>query len=358
MLSFSLFMLACFTTLILTVFNPSYIKTNLSANNTYKNIVPATLELATTATSNNTSSQLSPKIVAEISPIVSSALTPQFLKATTESIIDGTFAWLKDEAAMPDFDIETANIKSTLQSSMATYLQNRISNLPTCPNEPPSGSFGPLTAICKPSAALDATNISKSAAADFTNSIPLLEQPALSVKSLGLEQNFTTDSPVQNIPTIYKLIKVLPVVFAVLALASGVTLILLSTHKYRAWRSIGHTFVIAGVFLIAVGALTIFLNSHFTTRFFGSASVQQLSFVNTVFTPILQTLSNSLAYFALYFGVGYAVIGAGCYIIAHRMQLNHPDIIDEPPGSKDSTTQPTPITPNNQIQQQTTIVAQ
>ena len=107
-LSFSLYMLASFTVLMLTVLSAQYIKTTLYKSNVYQNIVPATLDLAATksgdSSANSLSDTIDPKTIKQLEPVVASAISPQFLQSTTEQVIDGLYAWLNGKTTEPSFE--------------------------------------------------------------------------------------------------------------------------------------------------------------------------------------------------------------------------------------------------------------
>ncbi len=322
LLSFSLFMLASFVALTLTVFSPTYIKTSLEKSDTYKNIVPAMLNLAQLSASSTYDVSIDAKTIKELEAPISAAISPTFLQTTTESVIDGIFLWLAGSSAVPTFKINVETVKSSLTTNVTAYLQKKIADLPVCANGTNYGTFDPLKATCRPPVAINQNDISQ-AASDVIDSIPLFQNSELSTESLGIAKNFAPDKPIHYAPTVYGVLTKLSYVFGALVLTSGLCLVLLSKEKYKAWKSIGHTFVFAGFFLVVIGAVSLLFASKFQAGFLGNASTQQLDFANTIFTPISNIVTTSLASYSLYFGIGYAIVGAGCYTVAHKLKLNH-----------------------------------
>jgi hypothetical protein len=314
-------MLASFVALSLTVFNPTYIKVSLDKSAAYKNIVPAMLNLAQLSASSTYDAKIDAKTLKELEAPISRAITPTFLQTTTEAVVDGTFVWLKGSASAPTFKINVATVKSALQTNLNNYLQKRVTDLPICAKGTNYGTFDPLKATCRPPIAVDQSDISQ-AASDVIDSIPLFQNAEISTDSLGIAKNFTPDKPIHFAPTIYGVLTKLSYVFGALVLTSGLFLVLLTKEKYKAWKTIGHTLLFAGFFLVVVGALSLFFANKFQAGFLGNASAQQLDFANTIFTPISKIITTSLADYSLYFGVGYAIIGAGCYAVAHKLKLN------------------------------------
>ena len=90
-LSFSLFFWQRHFVLTLTLLSPTFIKRTLLKTNTYTNIVPASLELAASSSSQQNNAEISPAVFAQLKPVVADAVPASFVQQTTETVIDGTY---------------------------------------------------------------------------------------------------------------------------------------------------------------------------------------------------------------------------------------------------------------------------
>lgn len=318
LLTFSLFTTAGLAAITMTILNPSYIKQTLDKSGAYDTIIESALELA--SFNQQGSEALTKQTISEITPVITAVVTPTFLQQTTEAIIDGFFAWLQGDVAYPSFDIPLSTVKADLVSGVADYASKRLAALPACPRGTSYDSVDPFTATCKPPIAISAQEMQQNAAT-FVEAFPAFAEPSIKIQQADGLREFSTDKPLGKAPMVYGLATKAMYIFGLLVIICAVIVVRTSKPPLRAWRTIGHTFVLSGVLLIFTAFVTYLFLGKMGHQFFGSASQQQLDFVNSVFTPISQLLSKSLADYSLWFGVGYAVIGAVCYAIAHRYTL-------------------------------------
>lgn len=310
LLVFSLFALASFTAVTLTILSSSFIKAALIKADTYQHIVPSVLNLATNISYQQQPGEISnSQTLTELIPVIEKSITPTFLQTASEAFINGSFAWLRGDYPWPAFSVDISAAKAQLVTNMTDYLVQRVEGLPICPSSSAVASFDPLNATCRPSYTFTRSQIEQSALS-FVNSFPPLQQNTLTMDTTYAEQTFASNKPISKAPTVYFWATKAMYIFAGLVVAAILSLILLSSEKRKVWRTMGHTFVLTGVLLIITAAVTYLLLNHFGNQFIGSASKDQLEFVNSIFTPLSQELSKSLANIALLFGVAYSVIGA------------------------------------------------
>lgn len=335
LLSFSLFALASIAAINLTVLNQNYIKRSLVNAQTYENIVPTMLNLATSSTGVYKTNQPSTQTLQSLVPVVTKSVTPEFVQTTTESIIDGTFAWLKGNTPEPFFTIETSAVKASLQRDTADYLQARLQALPVC--DANISRIDPLTTDCRPPQVSE--SVANAAASELVQSMPLLGKSEITASSLGMGDVISRNPIVKHLPTGYKVSTVLPYAFAVISLICAIIIIFASTLRHKGWRRVGHSFVLAGLLLVLAGLLAAALTKRFGTMTLGDATQQQFVFIDTIFTPLANTLSLSVSLYTLYFGVIYAIIGALCYALSHKLRID----------SAQSDTDNTPIQTNTSV---------
>ena len=316
LLSFSLFAGASVFALSATAGSALFVKESLDKSGFYKNIIPATLLLITDSQTGG--QKLPQKTVDELTSVIQTEQVLGFLQSTTESMIDATYVWLAGTDPYPQLSINTTEVAKVIQTATKTYLANRLVSLPVCQ----SGSIqtaDPFTITCKPNIPISDSSITQ-VAQDFTDSLPLFTDQNITIDSLGGASAFTTGNAAYA-PKVYSWLKKAPFIVLGVGLASLVLILLLTKNTVRAWRTIGHSFVWAGVLLIIVGAITLLLLNRFMDGFIGTASQQQLYFVTAIFSPVLRLFSRQFADYSLYFGVTYAIIGGACYGISHLFQL-------------------------------------
>lgn len=334
LLAFSLFALASFAALTITLLNPSFIKSSLVKANVYDHVVPATLNLATNVSYQQQPGEISNnQTLTELTPVIEQTITPVFLRSTTESIINGTFVWLKGGADWPNFSIDITAMKTNLVANITNYLVKRVNALPVCKKYDTSQSFDPVNATCRPNVSFSSEQFRQSAL-DFVNSFPPLQQNTLTIDTAYARKTFANDKPISKAPQVYFWLTKTMYLFAALTVTSVMVLVIVSNPKYKTWRTVGHTFIVAGIMLIITAGVTYVLLNRFGHQFIGNASKEQLDFVNTIFSPLSQQLSKALANTALAFGVGYAVIGAVCYALAHKLELNFKSAQPETPAEQ------------------------
>lgn len=312
LLAFWLFMTVTFFALSSTIGNPGYIKTWFAESDVYKNIVAETLKLGSiqkTLELNNTSGSE----VEMLTPVVQQTLTPYVLQKNTETVIDSMGAWLAGDTKNPEFSVEIALLRTDIINKTADYLYNRVNALPPCQQF--TTEYDPLTATCKPPTVLNKQDF-VAAATDFSNNLPFMKYDTLTYQSFTQNTNPYWDGNLpQDAPKAYQWLKLSPYIFGILAVISAVILIWLRKDHAKAWRSVGHTFLIAGIFLVLGSLLTKALSGR-PLGTVGSSSDAQKLFAESIATPLARHLSLKISDIGLYFGIGFILISAICYVVA------------------------------------------
>lgn len=320
-LSLSLFFLATITVLLLTILNAGFIKQTLVKTNAYNNIIPASLELATATSEKQGEEPINPVVVSQLKPIATATVTPEFLKSSTESVIDGLFSWLDGRTTAPVILIKTDTIKQNLQRELVAYTKNRVATLEVCQKGTNYTNFDPLTTPCRPPYSVNEADI-QSYVANLVSQIPLFSKPEISLESLGATDVFSADKPIQAAPKVYSVIQKLPYALLLLAVLSATVLVLIGAYKKGAVRAVAHTITWAGIMLVILSAITLIFNNRFSGNLLGSSTQEQALFVKTIVTPITNMFIKTAADYSLYIGIAYCLIGAILYVIAHRMRFN------------------------------------
>lgn len=315
-LGLSIFLLAMIISLIFTIGSANYIKDSLSSSGFYDKFIGSVLKLATAKSVNDSNNQ---GVIAELTPSIQKVIKPNFIKTSFETAIDSFDYWLTGKSTTPSFSLDLSQTKKDLKTEVAAYLKNKVNSLAICQNYNDYREFDPINATCRPP--INLTEADYQLAADnFISTVPLLDKQAIKFDSLNSASAKKTNW--QKAPMYNKIIRLSPWILTFVILVGIVFIIVLSRSKARALKIIGHTFVWGGVMLLISGALSILILGRNSTGFVGRGSAEQVAFVQELLAPLLSKLAISFGNWALYFGAGYALIGALCYILSHKINLN------------------------------------
>ncbi|MEI6237419.1 MAG: hypothetical protein WCP03_02355 [Candidatus Saccharibacteria bacterium] len=315
-LGLSICLLATIVSLVFTIGSANYIKNNLTGSGFYDKFTGSVLKLAVAQSANDTNNQ---RVITELTPSIQKVLTPNFVKTNFENAIDAFDYWLVGKSKTPSFDLDLSQTKKDLKAEVATYLKNKVNRLPLCQNFNDSSEFDPINATCR--YPINLTEADYQLTADnFVSTVPLLDKQTISFDSL--DQTNTKKTAWQKAPLYNKLIRISLWFLTIIILLGIVLIFLLSLSRASALKVIGHTFVWSGGMLLVSGALAIFVLGRNSASFMGRGSAEQVAFVQELLAPLLSKLTVSFGNWALYFGAGYALFGALCYILSHKMRLN------------------------------------
>lgn len=313
LLSFLLFMSVTSFAVSSTVGSPAYVKKWFMQSNVYKNIVGETIKLADIQTALEPTGT-SKNDILQLTPIIEKTLTPVVLQTNTETVVDAMGKWLAGDTKNPDFSISIAPLRTEIINNTADYLYARVQALPTC-QQIDTSNYDPLTATCKPNVAINKQSFIDNATT-FANNLPFLKYDNLTYQSFTQNTNPYWDGNLpQAAPNAYKWLKLSPYIFGLLAILAAVVLVVLKKDHASAWRAVGHTLLITGLFLVIASLLTKALLGK-PLGFIGSSSDAQKDFAQNIAVPVMQYLSLTISNISLYFGVGFIVVSAVCYVIS------------------------------------------
>jgi len=325
-LGINLYLLALVVALLFTIGSAAYIKDVLTGSGFYNSFTASTLKLASVQPLDQPNSSTNQKVIGELSPIIQKVVTPTFLKTNIELMIDGFNGWLGKKSASPSLTIDLRQIKSDLNNQVAAYLKAKVASLPVCQNYTDYQAYDPMNATCRPPVNLNQADYQQ-AATDFLSGLPLLEKQTISFKSLEAKAT-TPKTAWQSLPTYNKIFRFSPWIFGLISAVGITCIIVFSRSKIRAIKLVGHTFLWSGGMLLVSGALALLFLGKDSNNFVGNGSSAQITFAKELFIPIAHRLVQSFGNWALYFGASYALVGAVCYFVAHRLKLK--DLHNQP----------------------------
>lgn len=186
------------------------------------------------------------------------ALTGQYLQATAEEILDGTYAWLDGSAPKPTYDIDVEPVKKAFAGSVITSAQSRLAKLPDCVLLDQATTTDPFKVNCKPPASVSNAELQRIrreivASKDFLPQDITADTYALSDDSVvavdSSRPNQTWYQSVSALPTIFQWMARGPVIFLLLGLLSIGGIIWASTERRKGVRRVGMTFITSGLAL-------------------------------------------------------------------------------------------------------------
>ncbi len=184
-------------------------------------------------------------------------LSEQFYASSTDTFIEGSFAWLRRQSPNPTFDIDLTEAKTGFINRLGELAGERYQSLPLCANNAQPKSLDLLTIDCKITdydTELAITEQKNSLLADQT----LFDKSAITSDSVGQLNGKNFFERHDEIPYIYVAIQKTPLVFGALAILSGLAVIFLAESKKKGLRKLGWRTIVAGILGIVVTTLSYF----------------------------------------------------------------------------------------------------
>jgi hypothetical protein len=250
-----------------------------------------------------------------VTDAVKAAFTPNLLQKTGDSVVDGTYAWLRGDTKTPQFNVDLTSAKAQAADNVGAYVANRAASLPICSAAQArvfySGSMDLYTLTCRPS------DLS-------TETIHSMVQGSLMTSSDFFGGAFMTASSVQDqngqplytrlsfIPTMYQwTIKAVYILGGISALAA-VGVFFLSSPRRTGVKRIGVTTLAIGAVSTLFSILLGFISSYISegiTKISGSTDALQVKI-----TDIVHILLTDVRYWWLRIAIAEVIIGIGLLV--------------------------------------------
>ena len=324
--------------IIHTAGNPGRVKQIIADSGVYNNLIPAALDQAEQKAGNSNGVSLADPAV---KTAAEDAFSPQFIKSSSENIIDGIYHWLDGKAPQPDFKIDLSGKKTDFAVLVADHAKQVASGLPRC-------SLAQTQALAVQGGSLDVFNVQclplgvtpDSAAAqvksELLNNKDFLKDPVITADSLKSNSSdcvkanqtctVTNDStpvfqkePIKHFPDVYQWAKRSPLILSILAILCATAIVFLS----RSWQlGLRH----AGIVVLIVGAVMLifaYALNHVTTN----TLIPKIKIDNAVLQTDLKKLAADLVRqvnnnYTLFGGI-YVVVGAGAIIGSELHRRKH-----------------------------------
>jgi hypothetical protein len=290
--------------------NSATVKNIISDSGIYNSVVSSSLDQASPITGDGAQIPFSDTVMRKAAI---ATFTPQFIKQSTETIIDSTYRWLDGKTPLPDFYIDLTSQKTTFATSVAQSVQQQLAGLPVCTraNTPPT--FDALSATCLP-AGVTPSAAATSLQSDILSGQGFLDNPVITadtIKASGDSQSIFSNQ-LKNAPQVYHDAKTVPSILVALSTLTAIAVIFLSKTRWRGVRRVGIILLISGVLLL----LSAWAANHIAS----SDIVKSISLNTPVLQSSVRTLvvdtAKSIGKSWWIFGAGYSALGVGLILVA------------------------------------------
>lgn len=261
----SLFAACGITALVLTVGEPTALKNALANSDAYDRFVDTTISAAQSQSQD--SANALPLDDPELQNIIKSSFGSGALLGQTETALDDIYAWLKQDTAQLDFEINLTANKDLLARQIADYAMGRISELPICRAVPETQNIFELT--CLPPG-LDLSEQRIVIYEAIARSPAFLKDPSIGPDNLPKSPGGKTlPETYVEAPTYYSWFMKFPYLLFFFAMCFAAIVVGLSRTRYRGLRSVAGTLVVTGI----VVAIAPFIANYVTPSI--NQSIQQ-----------------------------------------------------------------------------------
>lgn len=321
---FSLVLLAVSASLLAVFGTPDRLKQSVNDSGLYETGVESVVKSAAKDARGEGDTNYDHQVVQDAAK---AALTPDFLKTSFESIINGFYGWLEGKTDQPQFSVDVKVAKDRFVTAASDAAVARAKGLPVCTlaqaRELAGSEIDPFTVPCVPPGydveslrGLIAAQLDKPAADGQGN---ILQQDVLTPETLPKDdhgktavQNFTEDA--EQLPQLYGFVKILPWILAVLAVVTGSLILLLHADKRRGLRSLAITLAWVGVVALIGILITNWLFGQLQNS--GSFNPADANLKDPIIS-LVRSLVNAFNSRLLWFGVAYVALGAGTLAALH-----------------------------------------
>ncbi|MES2971733.1 MAG: hypothetical protein V4702_05425 [Patescibacteria group bacterium] len=285
----------------------------------------------------------------EVVVAAKTAFQPDFLRGSTEDVIDSTYDWLNKKASKPEFRIDLTGPKQKFVNSLGDYAVERAKSLPACTLQQLielRSTVDPFNAPCLP-AGLTAESLRSQVVDEVNSQDEFLKESVITADHLGgNEQGSKPFEQATQIPEAFYWMKLAPMLLAVISILSAAMLVYFHDNRRRGLRSVGMSLMGTGVFLAVFSGLLSFL--------FGQANKPGGSFGKAINNEFQQTalsvigsLSGTYGLSLMIVGGIYGILGAIIWYTLKRTEPKTEATADSTPTNDTSSTPPSssPQTP-------------
>ncbi|MEM6997291.1 MAG: hypothetical protein AAF413_00085 [Patescibacteria group bacterium] len=241
------------------------------------------------------------------------ALDSSDVRAWSNSVISGVFAWLEGEADRPEFTINLGDTKTSFADALYNELLNEYENLPECTEEKvQEARRDPIGASCQSSLAnyeLAASQIRS----DILNNDDFLGESVYTVDSLNREGEEPIYEQLDSLPALYGVSQKLPLIFIAIAAASSVVIVFASGNRSLGLRRLSGRLITSAVGgAVATGMFIV--ATMLILRSIGSNAEGEAA--NIILEPLASVIVKDLIKYAVIVTVTALLLAIGLRIIS------------------------------------------
>lgn len=332
---FLLFALPSLVSINKTIGNAATIKAWLKDSQIYTHVVDAVSEQANKSLQNKSDQpgEQNPLSHPEVKAAAQSAFSPDYLQSQTESVIDGTFAWLKGKTPKPEFQINITEAKQKFAAAINKSAKERYAALPVCTSgQAAPTDFDPFAVTCQ------TPGFDANAEIDKATSKLVTDKDAVSkdvITADDIKSDKGNDKPLHQklsiLPVLYRLNQVGIAILIVLILGLGTGMVFLYPDRRQGLKRVARKFLTVGV-IILVGVLVMHLAFNALHKRIDPKPDSDQIELKKSGIYIADRAEQGIQNVNLGFGIVYLLLGAGT-LVAFKYVLK-PEEVTEPKPEK------------------------
>ena len=321
---------------------PTNIKHALKESKVYDSIAEKIKNETLSQISKDSSTKVNEKIIKDA---LNKVITPTLMQQNGDKVIDGTYKWLDGTTETPEFNIDIAGIQKQVTDSISDSAVKHVTTLPACTPEQLKNlqlstisTDDPFSLQCN-FPGLNVEELKTKYNTELNSGDKgdgIASQKEFSSKDIKNEQGQSIFSESKDITKVYKVVQILPIIFGVLAILSGIGLFFWSDTRAKGVRKISIKLLFAGI-----GLLLIFIGSIvFLEKGLNYIPID-ITDLKNAFVSFIKILSKEFNKPLLFFAANFFVFGTAGLIIPKLNKSNKQpkDKKDIPkPPLKDSIT--------------------
>lgn len=238
---------------------------------------------------------------------------PSFVQKSFESIIDGTYGWLKGQTDQPEFSIDLKKEKELFAKNLAEQTGERLKSLPACsPSQLKKiKAIDPYELACLPPG-LDISAVKKEVRSTAANSDNLLKQTKIDPTTIKDSAGKPMYLNYADLPKSYENALKLPYLAVSLCLLLGAGVVFIRKDRREGLHKLGQILLVSG-FFVALAPMAI---NHLVGSVLNSSSDDQI--ISQIVKPVAGELGKAASKVYLVVGAVYVLLATAIYIITER----------------------------------------
>ena len=262
----------------------------------------------------------------QVQAAVQQAFPPALLQQSVNQILNGTYTWLQGKNATPTFHVDLTGAKTNLANAVATYVQQRLDSLPACTlaNLPADlNNINPYTLSCVPST-LDKTAVVQQVKQGVLNNTDLIDNPVITADTLKNGDGQTLTNQLRVIPRIYKDVLLGIYITGLVAVLTGVGIVLLHASRRAGLRHVAVTALLVG----ALSSGIAFLGAYVLTRASDNlAHNSRTTLIQSKLVQVIRLLADDLRHWWIGYGLGLILAGVITLVVLRTTKTRTPPTV-------------------------------